>query len=158
MENKDRIFIFGRTIPSTSSFFLPPKAAYQTCNEYINNCWDCSIWRTNSKMFRLRHHHLPCFLTSLVPNPPVTTLSWPGTQRGEAKIRRDIYETERSVISCQPPLVPLKKTEERKNISPGRQHPGRLNDWLLKEQQHTIIHLSTQKHTNNGSMSSSTLH
>lgn len=30
--------IFGRTIPSTSSFFLPPKAAYQPCNEYINNC------------------------------------------------------------------------------------------------------------------------
>ncbi len=106
--NNDRMFISGRTIPSTSSFFLPPKQ----CNEYINNCWDCSLWRTNSKMFRLRHHHLPCFLTSLVPNPPVTTLSWPGTQRGEAQIHRDIYETERSVISCQPPLVPLKKQEK----------------------------------------------
>lgn len=52
---------------------------------------------------------LHVFLTSLVPNPPVTTFSWPGTQPGEAQILRDIYETERSVISCQHPLVPLTK-------------------------------------------------
>lgn len=88
-------------------YFLPQKAR-SAINASITakivlfegpnlKCLDCNITI------------LHVFLTSLVPNPPVTTFSWPGTQPGEAQILRDIYETERSVISCQHPLVPLTK-------------------------------------------------